>query len=170
MMISLTDKATQPGGGMPIADPVEVEQAAHDDLNANVNLQIGDADVSESNAVPVGLLRRSGTTTLTIDNGANLSDELDFTEHSMLIIHMPAAWTAASIGFQVAHTTGGTFQPLYDQLGNLVQIAGPPVASRDYQAPPEIAGCRFIKLWSQNGAGVNVNQGAARSVGVSIKA
>jgi hypothetical protein len=136
----------------------------------DVNIQVGGSAVSETNAVPVGLLRRSETTTLTIASGANLSDELDFTEHSMLIIHMPAAWTAASIGFHVAHTTGGTFQPLYDQLGNLVQVAGPPVASRDYQAPPEVAGCRYVKLWSQNGAGANVNQGAERSMAVTIKA
>ncbi|MBN1967319.1 MAG: hypothetical protein JW910_21885 [Anaerolineae bacterium] len=31
----------------------EIEQAAHDDLNANANLQVGDADVGMSNPVPV---------------------------------------------------------------------------------------------------------------------
>lgn len=117
---------------------------------------------------PTAIERSSELVTLTIANGAALSDELDFTEHSMLTVHMPAAWTAASIGFHVAHTTGGTFQPLYDDLGNLVQIAGPAV-DRSYQAPPEVAGCRYVKLWSQNGAGVGVNQGAARTVPVSVK-
>ncbi len=114
------------------------------------------------------LQRTSSTATLTIANGANVSDELELTENSTLIVHMPAVWTAASIGFQVAPTTGGTFQPLYDDLGNLVQIAGP-VATRNYQAPPEIAGCRFIQLWSQNGAGANVAQGDDRTIPVSLK-
>jgi len=36
-------------------DSVEVLQATHDNLNANANLQIGDADVSGSNPVPVAL-------------------------------------------------------------------------------------------------------------------
>jgi hypothetical protein len=126
--------------------------------------------VIASDQSATAMKRVSSTTTLTIGNGANLSDELDFTEHTMLIVHMPSAWTAASIGFHVAHTSGGTFQPLYDDLGNLVQIAGPPVASRDYQAPPELAGCRYVKLWSQNGSGTNTNQGAARTMAVSLKA
>ena len=144
--------------------------APGDRIPVDATLQIGDVDVSAANPVYTALLRSSSTVTLTIANGANVSDELDFTEQTMLIVHMPAAWTAASIGFQVATATGGTFQPLYDDLGNLVQIAGPPVASRNYQAPPEIAGCRFIKLWSQNGAGANVAQGAERLLPVSLKA
>jgi hypothetical protein len=39
------------GGGAGGA--VEVVQATHDDLNANANMQIGDADVSDTNLVPV---------------------------------------------------------------------------------------------------------------------
>lgn len=35
------------------SDSVEVLQATHDNLNLNANLQVGDADVSTSNAVPV---------------------------------------------------------------------------------------------------------------------
>lgn len=114
-------------------------------------------------------IRIEKTATLTIANGAALSDELDFRYYSMLTVHMPAGWTAASIGFHVAHTSGGTFQPLYDELGNLVQISSPS-ASRSYSVPPELAGAQYVKLWSQNGSGTNTNQGAARSLVVSLKA
>lgn len=115
------------------------------------------------------IFRLSTVESLTIANGANTSEEFDFTLYTMLTVHMPAAWTAASIGFQVAHTSGGTFQPLYDELGNLVQISSPAV-DRSYQAPPELAGSRYVRLWSQNGAGVNTNQGGDRSISVSLKA
>ena len=47
----LVDQATQPAGGIPIAEPIEVEQDTHDDLNANANLQVNDTDVSASNPV-----------------------------------------------------------------------------------------------------------------------
>lgn len=51
-MPGLTDKATSPVGGIPIAGTVEVIQDTHDDLNANANIQVGDADASLTNPVP----------------------------------------------------------------------------------------------------------------------
>ena len=36
-----------------VSGPTEVTQATHDNLNANANIQVGDADVSTSNQVPV---------------------------------------------------------------------------------------------------------------------
>jgi hypothetical protein len=45
-------------------DSVEVFQATHDDLNANANIQVGDADVDNANPVPVSDAGGS----LTIDN------------------------------------------------------------------------------------------------------
>ena len=108
------------------------------------------------------------TTTLTIANGANLSDEVDMSGYAMLVVHMPAAWTAASLGFQVSATTGGTFGKLYDDDGNLLQIDAP-AASGVYQAPDGVAGCGFLKVWSQDGSGNNTAQGAARSIVVTLK-
>ena len=107
-------------------------------------------------------------TTLTIANGANLSDALDFRLFSMLTVLMPAAWTAASIAFKVCSTNGGTYLPLYDDNGNLVQIDSPAV-DKAYAAPPAVAGAIWVKLWSQNGSGTNTNQGAARSLIVDVK-
>lgn len=106
--------------------------------------------------------------TLTIANAANVSDALDFRLFSMLTVLMPAAWTSASIGFKVCSTEGGTYVPLYDDNGNLVQIDSPAVDCA-YAAPAAVAGALWVKLWSQDGAAANANQGAERTVIVDLK-
>ena len=116
-----------------------------------------------------GMIRSTATETAAIINGANLSGEIDFRSFSMMTIHMPAAWTPASMGFKVSTESGGTFIPLYDENGNLVQITSPAV-DKAYVAPAELAAVRFVKLWSQNGSGTNTNQGAARTLEVDLKA
>ena len=103
-----------------------------------------------------------------IANGANLSGEIDMQKVAFLLIHMPAAWTAASIGFKVSQESGGTFLPLYDDDGSLVQIDSP-TASKAYVAPAALAAARFVKLWSQDGTGSNTAQGAERTLGVDLK-
>lgn len=115
------------------------------------------------------LLRRSCTfQTLTIAAGANLSDAVDFRHKAMLVVHMPSAWTAASIGFKVSSSEDGTFQPLYDDDGNLIQIDSPAV-DKSYSAPAALAGALWLKLWSQDGSASNTNQNAARSLVVDLK-
>jgi len=110
----------------------------------------------------------SSSVSLTIASGAALSDAFDFSLYAIAIVHMPATWTAASIGFQICQTPGGTFLPLYDKDLNLVQIAGPS-ASGAYACPAELAGARWVKVWSQNGSGTGTNQAAARTVNLDLK-
>ena len=112
--------------------------------------------------------RTTKVQSMTIANGAALSDAFDFRDFSFLTVQMPGAWTAASLGFYVASSLGGTFQPLYDDDGNLAQIDSP-AASKDYSAPAAIGGAHFVKLWSQNGSGTGTNQGAERSLVVHLK-
>lgn len=112
--------------------------------------------------------RKSASVTVTIANGAALSDEVDFREMAGGVLHMPAVWTTAYIGFQVSPTSGGTFQPLYDdETGALVQLN--PSASCSYSLPAKLYGARYVKLWSQNGSGTGANQGGARSIVVDFK-
>ena len=81
---------------------IVVNQDTHDDLNANVNLQVGDADVDAANPVPVTggtgatwvIERKNEADAAVIANAAWLSGEIDFREYTMMVIHMPAAWTA----------------------------------------------------------------------------
>jgi hypothetical protein len=82
----------------------------------------------------------------------------------------PAAWTAANIGFKVCDTGAGTFVPLRDQTGNLVQITGVQASEADaYPLPDELFGCLYFELWSCTAAGADTNQGAARSLTVVLK-
>jgi hypothetical protein len=107
------------------------------------------------------------TITAAIANGAALSDAFRFSRFSSLIIRMPAAWTAASLGFHVSNSQGGTYVPLYDEDGSLVEITSPAV-DKAYTAPAALAGAHWVKLWSETG-GSGVNQAAARTLGLDLK-
>jgi hypothetical protein len=114
-------------------------------------------------------IQRDHTTVdVTIANGASLSQAIDFRQFSLMTVRMPATWTAASIGFKVSDTAGGTFSPLYDDGGSLVQISSP-TANNAYVAPAEVAAGHWVKLWSQNGSGSDTNQAAARTLAVDLK-
>jgi len=108
------------------------------------------------------------TTTLTIAESGHTSDAFAFGKYLYGQIRMPAAWTAASIGFKVSNTEDGTFLPLYDHDGNLVQIDSPSVDGA-YQIPTALVAAGWVKLWSQNGSGTNTAQAAERSIIVDIK-
>jgi len=114
-------------------------------------------------------IRLNMTVSAVIANGGNLSTVIPWSEYTGAVIHMPAAWTSASIGFTVSSTADGTFLPLYDDDGTLVQIDAPAVDCA-YNCPPELFAARFVKLWSQNGSGTLTAQGAARTIVVDLKA
>lgn len=112
-------------------------------------------------------VRRSHAVTLTIANGAALSGAFSNKDFAAGVVHVPAAITAAGLGFYVCSTVGGTYLPLYDHDGALVEIAAM-TASRAFELPPEIFAARYIKLWSQT-SGSGVNQGADRTFIVDLK-
>ena len=95
-------------------------------------------------------------TSVTINSGASLSGALDISQYIAGIVHFPAAWTTARLGFYVASTTGGTFLPYSNSTG-LVQVST--VATNNaYELPSDLAPVRWIKFSSQNSTGVAVNQ------------
>ena len=104
---------------------------------------------------------------ITIANGEALSDAVVFKSYSKGIFHMPAAWTAADIGFYVSSEPDGNYLPLYDGA-NPVVISGPD-ADRSYPLPAGLAPAHYFKLWS-NTAGVDTNQGADRAIIIELKA
>ncbi len=118
--------------------------------------------------MPVIINRTTKTQSLTIANGAAVSDAFDMRDYSGGNLYMPAAWTAANIGFQIAIDAGGTFYPLYDDTAAIVEIASPAVDTA-YTLPSELFAACFVKLWSQDGAGADTNQGAARTVVIELK-
>jgi hypothetical protein len=110
-----------------------------------------------------------GTTikSLTIENGAAVSEAFDMAIHAGATILMPAAWTAANIGFKVCASSDGTFLPLYDDSGSIVEVSA--AASKAFSAPAALFGASWVKLWSQDGAGSDTNQGADRAITVLLK-
>lgn len=85
------------------------------------------------------------------------------------MVKTPAAWTAATIGFKVSDSFGGTYAPLRDPTGNLVAVSGVITnAAGWYRLPYELAGAFYVKLWSMN-AGSDVNQEADRALVIVAK-
>ena len=118
--------------------------------------------------MPTLINRTTKTQSMTIANGTAVSDAIDMRDYAGGNLYMPAAWTAASIGFQIAKDAGGTYYPFYDETATIVEIAGPAVDTA-YTLPKELFAAQFVKLWSQDGAGANTNQGAARTIIIELK-
>jgi len=137
-------------------------------VDADGRILIATAATSSDDPLPVALTRSFSTTSVTIVSGGHLSNAIDFSRMTMMTVRMPPAWAAASIGFYVSAMATGTFLPLYDDDGNLVQIDSP-VASKAYSAPPALSVAHWVKLWSQNGTATNVAQGAERVISVDLK-
>lgn len=114
------------------------------------------------------LQRGTTSKSLTIASGAAVTEAFEMANHAGGVVLLPAAWTAASIGFLVSATETGAFYPLYDDDGTLVQITSPAVDNA-YSIPAEAFGAAWIKLWSQDGSAGDTNQDAARTLGVILK-
>lgn len=147
-----------PNSGVDVGDvTLNASNAVVGRLAANSGVDIGDVGIERVNLANV---------TATIANGASLSDEIDLGGSSMQTILMPAVWTAASLTFQIAEASGGTWRNVYDDSGT--EVAVTTAASRAIPMPAELAGARFIKIRSGT-SGTPVNQGGARSLVVLLK-
>ena len=117
--------------------------------------------------------REMRTKTATIANGAAVSDVINTTGFTYMVVITPAVWTDANIGFKVS-ADNSTFVTLYDEDGAPVQIGGIATAAAGaYTAPAEVAGARFVKLWSKSttdATETDTNQGAARTLVVEFTA
>lgn len=103
--------------------------------------------------------------TATIANGESLSAGIDTNGLTVFAVQMPAAWTAASLTFEVS-IDGETWGALYDSDG--VEVAVPVSAGGVYSlSPSTFAGYARVKVRSGT-ASAAVNQGAARSLLLSL--
>jgi hypothetical protein len=105
------------------------------------------------------------TLTVTIANGASLSDAVDLGGRKLVAIVMPSSWTAASLTFQ-ASPDGVTYDDLYDSATERSVTAA---ASR-YLAfnIADWVSVRFLKIRSGT-AGTPVNQAAARTLTLVVQ-
>jgi hypothetical protein len=82
-------------------------------------------------------------------------------------IVMPAAWTAADIGFKVCDTEDGTYSILRDTAGVAVDIEDPAVNIAHVLPDGVFAGTIWVKPWSKNATPAtetDVTQAAARTI------
>jgi len=109
--------------------------------------------------------------TVTIAAGAAVSGAFSFEGYNAAIIEMPAAWTTADLGLKVGGSDGATFVPLKDRAngyGEDVSIDAA-AAAVAYPLPGWVLAAPWVKLWSHNGSGVDVNQAALRTFKVFLK-
>ena len=100
--------------------------------------------------------------TVTIASGTSLSGALVIGPDRPIAIGMPAAWTAASLTFEVSFDGGATWGPMYDKDGTEYTVVTD--ATRRIPLPPmDWAGITNLKIRSGTAA-VPVNQGADRVI------
>lgn len=99
--------------------------------------------------------------------GASLSPMLGLGDKTLLGVHIPAVWTAASISFQVSPDGGVTWFEFLDAKGAVTSYA---VAAGQYAAfdPALFRGMNAIKIRSGTSA-VPVNQAAGAALLVANK-
>lgn len=138
MTISLTDQSGQPAGGM------EVIQDTHDDLNANVNLQVGDTDVSDSNPVPIDDV---WTVALQADETLNDSDkEIEVTAGQLWqVLNLRVEFTStATVGDRqlVIQWRDGSDDVVGEVRAGVVQAAS---LTYNYQFGPALADLSAVR-------------------------
>jgi hypothetical protein len=105
-----------------------------------------------------------GTRPITILSGASLSNAALLGDSVLVGIQMPAAWTAASLTFQVSDDGGATWKDLYDDAGVEVTLSPTsPAGKRMAVSPDPFGGIVLIKVRSGT-SGVPVVQGADRAL------
>jgi hypothetical protein len=103
--------------------------------------------------------------TVTIGSGTSLSDALDLrnSNHSVVGIQMPAAWTAAVLSFEASGDGGATYAPV-EKPADGTELSLTVEASKYYPlAPGDLYGVQMLKLRSGT-SGAAVNQGADRVI------
>lgn len=115
--------------------------------------------------------------TVTIAGSAAVSSEINIKDLALLgvAVLVPGPWTAANIGLEVSMNGGatGTWTPVYDENGTRVMVTNVSTTARRLYFLPTAAWAtvryNFLRIVSVNtSTGADVNQGAPRSLEVSI--
>ena len=107
----------------------------------------------------------------TIAASGSLSGEVVLAGYRVVGLVMPAAWTAASITFEAATASGGTFNDVHDQGGTELTftVAASQHIVLDADALENFAGIDVLKVRSGT-SGTPVNQAAERVVTLVLRA
>ncbi len=111
--------------------------------------------------------------TVSVTGGAGVAESQAFSLADLVgdagLVGVPSAWTAAGLGFKVSDSFAGTYSPLRDEAGAVVQVSGIITnAAAWYKLPDALRGALYVKLWSQT-SGSDTNQAAERALVVCAK-
>lgn len=107
------------------------------------------------------------TLSATIANGQSLSGALNLGGLRLFGIVMPAAWTTASLTFQMSPDNGVTWNDMYDALGSEFVVAAD--VSRFIMLDPfSFSAVQWLKVRSGT-AGTPVAQGADRLLNLVLR-
>lgn len=108
------------------------------------------------------------TVTVTIANGASLSDAAEVAAGAVVALDLPTL-TNAALSFQVS-VDGATFRDLYNSDGTTETSVGATTGARVVAAPAALAGAAggYVKVRSGL-TGAAVNQGAERSIKLFLR-
>ena len=113
------------------------------------------------------------TETVTIIINTAISSAANKTGFTRGYVVVPAAWTAAAMGFKVSDDNS-TFTILRTSEGVPVQINTILTnGSRAYDIPDEVMAAKFVQLWSKHATAAtetDINQTAARTLYVVLAA
>lgn len=108
---------------------------------------------------------------LTIPNAGDASNAFQLGDYNSLIITTPAAWTAATLTFDIS-VDGQTWFPLYDDAAAEVSVASATIAASRALVAATILNKVFGATWLRLRSGPNggrVAQGADRVFNVIAK-
>ena len=108
------------------------------------------------------MVRTPVKVTAVILDTAALSGQFNLSKYSSGHLLMPAAITAAGLGFKFSDAVGGTYVALVDAAGDEIEVAAAMAVDIGYPIPAAAFGLSNVKLWSET-AGSDVAQGADRS-------
>lgn len=115
--------------------------------------------------------RESDNVEVTITNA--LSNAFYLGDKGGFGAQLPAGMTACAIGVHVSKEENGAYVPLYDDesAGTPIQVGDgtTDLSSKAFTFPAKVYPWTWVKLWSQNGSGTNVNQASPRLVTVVRK-
>ena len=104
---------------------------------------------------------------VTIANGASLSNTIDTLGFPLVGILMPAAWTAADITLKAAPDAAANVASVYDEAGTEINLKG--AASQLIAIPlTKLTGLRYVQVRSGTAA-LAVNQAANRVLGLVVR-
>lgn len=130
---------------------------------AGLRIVLGGSDISASNPLPVQGTPTRTHVTLTIANGASVSDVLDLERTVFLGFFAPAAWTTAGLQIQASADGSTNWGPITDSYNSTMGSWSALTATYPYVVDPaNFLGFRYIRFLSGTVASP-VNQGAARS-------